>query len=160
MSEITISAVVRLKNDRDPEIVDNSIQVININKIQNANISIEINKTNYKFIYSSILNGYVCDKCMILYIQTKWVFVFSCITSGKQSDIYYCYNNNGSNDKVDIVDIQSLFRSPKITFYNNNLLIDDKNVKFTDICTFFDIKSCSFSNLRKILETAKIRIIS
>ena len=158
MSEVTISAVVRLKNDREPEIVDNSIQVININKIQNANISIEINKTNYKFIYSPILNGYVCDKCMILYIQTKWVFVFTCITkSTKQPEIYYCYNNNGSNDKVDINDIQTLFDSSKITFYNNNVLIDERNAKFTDICTFFG-SGASFSELYKLFKKIKIRV--
>ena len=158
MSEITISAVVKLKNDRDPEIVDNSIQVININKIQNANISIEINKIEYKFIYSPILNGYVCDKCMILYIQTKWVFIFSCNISGtKQPEIYYCYNNNGSNDKVDTNDIIQLFRSAKIAFYNNNVLIDKKNTKFKDICTFFGSKVDS-SNLHSYLENAKIRV--
>ena len=157
MSEVTISAVVRLKNDREPEIVDNSIQVININKIQNANISIEITSVNYKFIYSPILNGYVCDKCMILYIQTKWVFIFSCNTKSKQHEIYYCYNNNGSNDKVDINDIQTLFDSSRIVFYNNNVLIDDKNAKFTDICTFFG-SGTSFSELHKLFKKTKIRV--
>jgi hypothetical protein len=158
MTEITISAVVIIKDSREPEILDNSVQVIDINKIQNTNFVIKFNKKKYNFIYSKILNGYVCNEHMILYIHTKWLYVFSCNTkSSGLNELYYCYNNNGKNDKVDINDIEQLFHSSNITFYNNNNKIEHSNPKFIDICTFFGSKP-TFSDLHKIFKSISISL--
>jgi hypothetical protein len=153
MSEFTISATVRIKDHRDPEILDNSIQIISIDKMIDTKLSItekdKLKKTDLN--YSNILNGYVCDKYMILYIKKKWVYIFN--SPSKRDVIYYFYNNSDRPDTVNLRGISELFTSSKITFWKNNTEINEKTSEFNDICVYFEVGSGkrSMSELQKIL---------
>lgn len=153
MSEFTISATVRIKDHRDPEILDNSIQIISIDKMIDTKLSItekdKLKKTDLN--YSNTLNGYVCDKYMILYIKKKWVYIFN--SPSKRDVIYYFYNNNDRPDTVNLRGISELFTSSKITFWKNNTEINEKTGDFGDICDYFEVGKTkqSMSELQKIL---------
>ena len=153
MSEFTISATVRIKDHRDPEILDNSIQIISIDKMIDTKLSItEKDKSKKTYLnYSNTLNGYVCDKYMILYIKKKWVYIFN--SPSKRDVIYYFYNNNDRHDTVNLRGISELFTSSKITFWKNNTEINEKTSDFRDICDYFEVGSTkrSMSELQKIL---------
>ena len=139
MSEFTISATVRIKDHRDPEILDNSIQIISIDKMIDTKLSIteKVKSKKTDLNYSNILNGYVCDKYMILYIKKKWVYIFN--SPSKRDVIYYFYNNNDRPDTVNLRGISELFTSSKITFWKNNTEINEKTSDFGDICDYFEV---------------------
>jgi len=153
MSEFTISATVRIRDHRDPEILDNSIQIISIDKMIDTKLSIsDKTKTPKTDLYfSNILNGYVCDKYMILYIKKKWVYIFN--SPSKKDVIYYFYNNSDRPDTVNLGGISELFRSSKITFWKNNTEINEKSGEFNDICQYFEVSGGkkTMSELQKIL---------
>ena len=136
MTEITISAVVRIADSKYPEIDDNSIQVINIDKIKDKKITIKDKKKLTTLNYTDLVNGYISEKYMILYIKKKWVYIFS-----TDKDLYYFYNSNSSNDKIDISDIQALFRSKTLEFFCNNEKIEEPHSKYDNIKTFFNVPS-------------------